>query len=243
MLRSSFYLIFAIFFSLLCSRGNASEVAISPVRLQLLPGEKITSFSLTNRSQLPMVVQLEAIEWKHDHGNDIHKETKKVIVTPPIAKILPNETQVVRAGLMSPADPTYGATYRVVIKELPQPVSDAQPGIQTLLEIRLPLLVEPVVKQCPRFTCSVKRSGPQVYEVSLENKGQSHFQISTLGLGKEGDSAPLASKDISDYLVPTQRKTWTLEVPGVFSGNSLQVFVKTDQGEMTEMAQLLKPGE
>lgn len=217
---------------------KASSIRVTPVRLQLLENQKITSFEITNEADEPLTAQLHVVKWTQHEGKDVHEKTKDILITPPIVKIAPHETQLVRVGLLIPRDPKKGGTYRVVINEVQEPSDVPFQGIKTILEIRVPLLVSPLIPSLPSAVVSAHHSDKKEIKVKLLNKGLSHLVLHTIILKKEGEEKPLVEKTIYDYVIPFQSKEWSLDVPESFKGNTIHILVKTDQGDISSVVQL-----
>lgn len=223
---------------LLYTGAYASSITINPVRLVLSAGQKTTSFEVTNDSTEPLVVQLHAMEWKHHYGKDIYEATKDVLVTPPIARIPPGKMQIVRVGLLKPTNPKKGATYRVFIQEVSQSSIRTQTGVQTLLEIVTPLLVDPLIPPKPKMTISGKRLENNRIHLSLLNTGETHFQIFKITVGKPGQTENLFTQTIFSYLIPSQKKELEFEIPESLTGKNIQAIIGTDHGEVSTIISL-----
>jgi fimbrial chaperone protein len=162
------------------SISYSSSLQISPIRVQLLPGQKTTSMNINNNSGNPVVVQLSVVKWDYHNGQDVYTHTKDIIATPPIATIQPQEKQIVRLGVIAPPKAQKGETYRLIIKEVPVSTFEPLMGIHTLLEIRMPIVVAPFTPSKPQIVWTANRVGEKKLNVKWENTGESYVSFVTL---------------------------------------------------------------
>ena len=101
---------------------SAQSLGISPVTLQIAPGQAATSLTVTNQGNRPTAIQLRVFAWNQDKGEDELIPTDQLIVSPPIATIAPSATQVVRLMLRRPASGKE-ASYRILLDQIRRPPS------------------------------------------------------------------------------------------------------------------------
>lgn len=219
-----------VFFNFL---AYGSSIEVNPVRLQMLPGQKITSFEITNYSGAQVVLQLSAVRWTKVFGKDRHEETKDVVITPPLMHLNPQEKQLVRIGITTPPNAKKGETYRIIIKEVPS--SNVMPSlsINTLLEIRVPLVVAPLVPSQPKIIWKVTRSGAKKLTLSLQNVGESYISLHGISLSNKNEKKPFVEKPISYYILPSQKQEYEFDLPNSLKKSDVEIKADTDQGEIT----------
>ena len=156
---------FCIFFSF---EIRATSLEISPVQLEISSGETITSMELKNQSEDTAVFQISIMKWKSIYGKEILEETSDVIATPPIIELSPNETKIIRIGLANPEKLEKWPTYRVILKEIPTSSSEKLfIGLKTLLNIRIPLLIDSIEPMTPKGNWVVSRVSQNQMKLKL----------------------------------------------------------------------------
>ena len=63
---------------------NAGSIGVSPVRVTLSDKQKIGTITLRNDGTDPVPMQLEALKWSKEEGEDVFTSTRELIVNPPI---------------------------------------------------------------------------------------------------------------------------------------------------------------
>jgi len=220
------------------SYGFASSIEVNPIRLEILKNQKITSLEIKNNSLEAIVVQLNAVKWSHSFGKEIYDNTKEILITPPIVTINPNDTQLVRVGILSSRDSQKGETYRVFVREVPQAKPTLNLGVQTLLEISIPLLVESLSPCEQKLAVAASRTGSQELKVRVQNSGDSYIIINKVKIKENKEAKPLVDQTIYNYLLPTQTKEWLLQLPQTIKCNNVIVTIVTNNGEFSETIQL-----
>src|SRR5712671_4086345 len=71
---------------------------VSPVRLDLAPGARATSITLSNDADRPKTVQVQAVRWTQVDGEDHYDPVTDLVVNPPVFRIAAGARQIVRAG-------------------------------------------------------------------------------------------------------------------------------------------------
>ncbi|MBY0502034.1 MAG: fimbria/pilus periplasmic chaperone [Alphaproteobacteria bacterium] len=206
--------------------------------LQLSAKDKISSLKVTNVSDEPVVLQMELKDWQQENGEDINTLTRDIIISPPIAKIGPQERQIFRLTVRKKHSSDEEKAYRVFLNEVPQPTTMQKSSIQTLLSISLPLFIKPNQLVSSNPIWSISRGEKNIIQVSLENKGNEHLKITKIRLQEGNKTKPLVEKEALDYILPLKKKGWNLALPTSFKGKEVLVCIETSQGELSEKLQL-----
>src|SRR4249920_2225792 len=78
----------------------AGSFQVSPVRIELTPSAPTAPINVRNESTTDtVVVQLRAVSWKQENGEDNYAPSTELIATPPIFTLQPGGSQTVRVGL------------------------------------------------------------------------------------------------------------------------------------------------
>lgn len=227
--------------SIFSSVSYASSLQISPIRIQLLPGQKTTSMNINNNSANPIVVQLSIVKWGYHNGQDIYTPTKDIIATPPIATIQPQEKQIVRLGILAPPNAQKGETYRLIIKEIPQSTFESVMGVHTLLEIRMPIAVAPLTPSKPQIVWIANCLGEKKLNVKWENTGESYTSFRNISLFSHDNEKLLAEHAYQAFLLPTQQQEFVFDLPSSLKEKTIKIVAQTDAGEISEIVPISSP--
>jgi len=216
----------------------AASLGISPVRVELSPAAPTTALTMRNAGDEPTVVQVRAVAWSQQGGEDIYEPTSEVIVSPPIFTLAGNSAQVVRVGLRRAPDPRRELTYRIFLQEVQGPPKPGEVGLQMALRISLPVFVKPVQPAKAELNWRIGREANGALRVVAANPGTMHVQllgIKLLSSGSAPDASPLASHEAAGYLLPGQSRELRIEPqPGLPAGTTrLRVQANTDAGELS----------
>lgn len=225
----------SIFFSI---PSWSASIKISPMKLELTKESDIAILKLTNASDEPVVLQMEAKEWSQDDGNDVTKPTKDIIISPPLAKIQPQELQILRLAIRKNTNKNQEVAYRLFLNEIPQPSSTPKQGIQTVLSISLPLFIKPSSSIQLSPVWSVDRVGKNELRVGLQNRGNEHMKVTKVAIHANKGCKPIVEKEVLDYILPLQKKGWNLVLPTSLKNRELLVSVETESGKISESIQL-----
>lgn len=228
------FIVFLGFFSFFSSPVLSAVIKISPMQLEISQDSKTAVLTLTNAADEPVVLQMEAKEWKQENGKDNYLSTKDVIITPPLVRIGPQEKQIVRLSMRKQHPTSQEVGYRLFLDEIPQPSSKKKPGIQTILSISLPLFVKPAqpIEAIPSW--SISRVDPSTIRMSLLNKGSAHLKVTKVRLQAKNNTKPIVEREVLDYILPTKEKGWEFALPKSFKSREIILCVETNQGELSE---------
>jgi fimbrial chaperone protein len=192
---------------------------IDPVRLELSPQQQTAALTVTNESDQPTSIQIQAVAWSQAEGKDVFTPTKEVLVSPPFVTIPAKGEQIIRVALRRKADAVNELTYRINLQELPPPHAPEFVGVQVALRIGLPVFVQSQNGQAAaKVTWNVSQLADNTLKVQAQNKGNAHIQISDFALYVPGADKPISDQTGSSYILSGQSHEWLLK--SVSLGNS-----------------------
>lgn len=210
--------------------GATGAFVLKPVRATLSAAQPVASFNVVNTGAETTVVQLEAVGWSQRESRDVFQPTRDVLATPPIFKIPPGGTQVVRVGLRRQADQQGELTYRLFFQEVPPAPAAGFQGLKVVLRMSVPVFVVPAMPVGPQLHWTARRSPKGELELGMANGGTAHVQVASVQLS-DASGGELARQDIAAYLLAGQQRTLVLKSAPP-PGTKLQVFAKTDSGDV-----------
>src|SRR5687768_6452752 len=98
----------------------AGNFQVNPVVVEILPGRRTATISVTNRGSDAVPVRVTILRWTQQNGEDVYTPVTELIASPPMFTIPAHGTQHVRVGPRSQAAP---GAYRVIVEEIPRSVA------------------------------------------------------------------------------------------------------------------------
>lgn len=204
---------------------------VTPIRLWLESESQVQSLSIRNSGGNSILVQAELMRWK---GGSKMAPSRDLLVNPPIFKLDPQKTQIVRValapGVKHSADHSQGneVAYRLYLREIPRTVKRGDPLLQTALRIGIPIFIPPEIKTRDVRWEAIEAS-PGEIQVKARNSGTVHVRLVHLEV-REGTLKPALQRDLREYLFPGQSKTWALPWSG---GSRVALSALTDEGTLS----------
>jgi len=226
----------AFLFSLIvASNCHAGSIQLTPVRINLSNAAKVAVLTVHNTGTEESVMQVSLNKWTHPEGKDIYLSSDELVITPVTFRLPAGAQQIVRIGLRDDTAANSEASYRLLVEEVPEPITTATAGTGARLIVRhdLPVFVAPVAVANAALDMTVVCE-PAGAQLRLTNMGNVHAQLRHVVLSESADSKELGRMEAFDYLLPEANKSWELAqvMPG-YTGKSIVVTALTDQGSFT----------
>jgi len=190
--------------------ANAASLSIFPLRVELAPEQGSALITLSNKGDKAVVVQLETVSWAQENGKDVYAPTRDFLASPPVFTLAPQGVQLIRVGLRKAvADPARETTYRLFLQEVPGALEAGRNAVQMALKLSLPVFVQPkeVVR---KLDWSAQRLADGRVRLRLSNQGNTHVQITGLGLYLAGQGKPVVAVNDMAYVLTGQSREWLL---------------------------------
>jgi fimbrial chaperone protein len=155
---------------------------VAPTTLDLVPGDA-GLFYLTNRGDVPVTVQVEALDWSQPDGNDKLVPSKTLIVSPPFVTLTPNQRQTVRL-LSTENAGGVEITHRLRVSQIPD--ASPQAGVHILLQISIPVFVGVKHNDAPPLTWEGAMQGGALV-LTVHNSGAYTAKLESIAV--EGDAS------------------------------------------------------
>ena len=204
-LRAAAKALAALFLALLVvPAATAQSLSVLPVNVFLSPGEMATSLTVTNSGTSETAVQIRAYAWGQKDNDDPLTATDDVLLSPPLAKIAPGASQVIRL-ILRKAPQGQEASYRILIDQLPPP---GEPGVvHIVLRLSIPIFAKPAVRCLPKVEFHLESDAGQFYLVAA-NSGTLHEVIRDLVLTAADGRALKAESSALPYILPGATRRW-----------------------------------
>ena len=216
------------------AEAGAGSFQVNPIRVEMAKGATTAAITLRNDGEEAIVVQSSVVGWSQDSSQDIYAPTTEALVTPPIMTVPAGGEQIVRVGLRRTPDPQRELTYRLYLQEVPPPPKPGFTGLQVALRVGLPVFVAPVAAGIRRLEWSAQIRPDGTIVLAAQNTGNTHVQVTDFELQPPGAGEPVAHESSLAYVLPGQRRQWTLSAPAdrVKSARELRLKAFTDAGEI-----------
>lgn len=222
--------------------SHAGSFQVNPVRLELAAQEKTAVVRVLNTGDETVTIQSQLLAWSQQDGIDLLVPTREVLVSPPIFKLKPGATQIVRVGLLRQVDDHRELCYRLQIEEIPSPPAPDFKGLQVALRIGMPVFVKSREKAAQDLHFSVSKPVNGNLDLSISNQGNAHAQLYELTIqAKEGQT--VAAHKNSLYILPGQRRSISFKNidSANFGTDDLLVKVRTRAGSLESHAAFTTP--
>jgi len=211
----------------------ASTFTIAPIRAELGAAHHSAALTLMNAEDQPVVVEVRAVRWSQQDGEEHLEDTHDLLVSPAVLQIPGNGSQIVRVALRSATDDDHEITYRVVFDEIPQAAPPGFNGLRVALRLSVPVFVAPTHgRPSANVTWDLHRLADGNVEVAAFNQGTAHLLVTDFDV-QAGAATPLQAK-ISKYVLAGSRMTWQLKADDAKAWQGpIVVHGHSDQGEFT----------
>ena len=179
--KLSLYAILAILLLACTISAQAGQLEVVPVLVEMQASAMSTTLTVFNHGKDKTTVQIRAFNWVQDVTGDVLSRSGIVLVSPPIAEIPGDSSQIFRILLRQPPTVTEAA-YRIVLDELPS--QQAFGTVQFSLRISLPMFAKPVAVTSAHLQWRAEPDGRDGAEIIATNHGTAAERV--VGLGCHG---------------------------------------------------------
>jgi len=223
----------AFLFALLTGPAAIGQaLSVLPVNIFLSPGQKATSLSVTNQGSSETAIQIRAYAWSQKDNDDQLTASDAVVLSPPLARIAPGATQVIRLILREPAQ-DHEATYRILIDQIPPP---AEPGVvHMVLRLSIPIFAKPMIRAFPDVQFHLERDAGQIYLVAF-NAGVLHEAIRDIALTTSDGRKLKPDGSPSPYVLSGVTRRWHIAAQDSLplTSETLQLTAHSDAGALDQ---------
>lgn len=227
-----------VFLLLLTSPGAIGQaLSVLPVNVFISPGQKATSLAVTNQGSTETAIQIRPYAWSQKDNDDPLDATSDVVLSPPIVRIAPGATQVVRLILRQSPE-NREATYRILIDQIPPP---SEPGtVHLVLRLSIPIFVKPPIRAFPDVQFHLERDAGQIYLVAF-NGGLIHEVIRNIELTTSDGRKLKPNASASPYVLAGATRRWQIAAQDSLPSTSetLQLTAHSDAGAIDQQVRFV----
>jgi fimbrial chaperone protein len=219
--------------------ARAQSLLVIPVNLQIAPGQRATTLTVTNQGTSETSIQIRAYAWNQQGGDDQLTTSDAVIVSPPLASIAPGATQVVRLILRQPPQGRE-ATYRIILDQIPPPAS---PGvIRLVIRMSIPIFAQTTTRAVPHVQFHIERDAGSAFLVAL-NDGGRHEVIRNAVLWTSDGRKLSTESNASPYILAGATRRWPIAAQGSLPllSETLRLTARADAGAIEQQVRVVTP--
>lgn len=222
--------------------SHAGSFQVNPLRVELSTLEKSAVIRVQNTGDTPVTIQSQMLMWSQQGGKDQLTPTREILVSPPIFKLMPGLTQIVRVGLLREVDGVRELSYRLQMEEIPPPREVDFKGLQVALRIGMPVFVKPISTAVQDLHFSVGKPVNGNLDLRITNRGNAHAQLYGLTLHTQ-EGQVQAAHDNPFYILPGQHRSISLKVVDLLKvdNEGLLAKVRTRAGSLESHADYIAP--
>lgn len=220
---------------------QASQVLIWPIDPSIADDQKAASLWIENHGDEPVLMQVRVLGWLQEQGHEGYQQQQQVVASPPIVQIAAGKKQLVR--LIKNSEPAAGRemAYRILVDEIPKPVSSA--GVHFQMRYSIPLFVygrglsygsvasaqnkKADTQHQPRLSWQwVKQQGKTLLQIT--NHGDIHARLSDVRI-LQGGKVTKVTEGLLGYVLANSTRQWPVEVTSTAPISSLVMRVNEDR--------------
>ncbi len=219
--------------------ATGQALSVLPVNVFLSPGQKATSLTVTNKGESETAIQIRAFAWSQKDGDGDFQltATNLVMLSPPITRIAPGTSQVIRLILRQLPEKQEG-TYRILIDQIPPP---AEPGVvHVVLRMSIPIFAQPAIRSFADLQFHLERKDGQIDLVGF-NAGNLHETIRNIVLTASDGRKLKPESNTSPYILAGVTRRWRIAAQDSLplSSESLQLTAHANSGAIEEQVRFV----
>lgn len=188
--------------------ATAASLQISPIRLDLPPGQAAAVLTLRNRGSLPLNAQVRVFRWTQDAEGDHLEPATALVASPPIVQIPADGEQLVRVVLTQPPAANAGEqAYRLLIDELPNRRPQTLTGVTMQLRYSVPVFVNAMADAPPKLSAALRRDGDKTVLV-VRNADARHAQLSGVSIEWSDGTRSEITAGLLGYALAGATRSW-----------------------------------
>jgi fimbrial chaperone protein len=217
--------------------GEAQGLTVSPVIVQMRPGERAAALTLSNNEDRDITVQIRSFAWSQtDETNENLAASGEILASPPIATIAPGASQVVRLVLRNPLQGRE-ASYRILLDELPPAVEARRVRVE--LRFSIPVFAEPRERVAPHVQWGIRSKAGQAWLTAV-NDGTQHQSFQDIELHMpDGRKLDVEFKTPPHILAGSTRH-WPILTygPAPAPASSVRLVARADSGSVEQLVRV-----
>jgi fimbrial chaperone protein len=216
---------------LLASEAQAASLEISPVLVNLAPGQTATTIQLTNHSGAASAIQVRAYRWTQAGDEDALAATQDIIVSPPIFTVADGAAQTIRLLFRGGGAAAAERTYRLLLDEVP-PANTKNRQVIFALRLSLPVIAGAASLPPPALQWRAERGSGGQTVLTARNTGAEYDKVGAIDVTLADGSHPkVAARGTNSYVLGGAERHWVIQGGGSSPGVPLHLTVTSHVGK------------
>jgi fimbrial chaperone protein len=186
----------------------AGSVELSPITLQMVGKERTTTLRVRNTEAQAITLQLRAVDWTQENGQDVYTPSKTLAVSPPVFTLQPGEVQTARIVIEGVKAVKTEQAYRLILDQIPESHVGGQAGVVVPIRVMLPVFLTPSSASRPKLSWKLQpSSGGKV--LAATNVGDARERLVDFKV-TSGVTELAGNAGLSGYVLAGATRTWAL---------------------------------
>ena len=187
--------------------SQATSLQVAPVLVEVPAPGAASKLTLKNRGSEQIKAQIRIFKWVQRNGKDQLIPTRDVVASPPLAKISPNGSNIVRIVRVSKKPLQGEEAYRLIVDQLPNKKSASGIAVKLQMRYSIPVFFGGSVADEPKLAWTVRKSGSSL---SVQNTGKKHVRVSELSIKNKGGKRIGAKNGLVGYVLSNSMANFSI---------------------------------
>jgi fimbrial chaperone protein len=162
-----------------CAMPQAASLQVAPVLVEVPAPGATATLKLRNEGTKPLDAQIRIFQWTQVDGEDVLTPTNDVAASPPAASLRPNTDYTVRVVRTKKEPVVNEEAYRLLIDELPGPVTGQSTAVSIALRYSIPVFFTVAGGAGPKLSWELQQRGNRPVIVA-SNAGDRRIRLAKL---------------------------------------------------------------
>lgn len=177
---------------------HATSLQVAPVLVDVPAPGAASKLTLKNSGSEQIRAQIRIFKWVQRNGKDELIPTRDVVASPPLAKISPNGSNIVRIVRVSKKPVKGEEAYRLIVDQLPSRTKKSGIAVKLQMRYSIPVFFGASSGNEPKLAWTVKGNGSNL---TVKNTGGRHVRVSELVMKSNGGARIGAKNGLVGYVL------------------------------------------
>ena len=214
--------------------ASAAQLTVDPILLELPESAPAGALNLHNDDDVAVNVQTRVERWREVDGVESLEPATDVVSSPPIVKLAPNSSYVVRVVRLSKSPIVGEESYRVLVDQLPSAPAWRGSSVRLLIRQSIPVFFRAAQVRPPDVAWSLSGVAGRL-ELTATNAGDERLRIASLRLRDGAGREVSFGNGLVGYVLGRSSIKWALpRHAGEFgAARPVSLSARTNKGELT----------
>jgi fimbrial chaperone protein len=185
----------------------AGAVGISPTTVQMIGPERTATITVKNIGDAETSIQVRTVDWSQPQGQDVYAPSATLLASPPLVKLAPGASQVVRLVVEQTPPSAEEKPYRLILDEIPSSPATQGASVTATIRALVPVFITASTRSRPSLRWSAARADSGIV-LTANNDGPMRERLVDLTVSADG--VPLGATPPEGYVLSHASRTWTV---------------------------------